>query len=195
MWQVGITGNMGSGKSTVCRIFNFLGIPIYDADTEARKLMASDDVLMVQIKALLGPSSYRTDGSLNTEYLAGQVFQDARLLKELNALVHPAVARHARAWHQAQTAPYTLREAALLIESGSHKQLDKLIVVSAPEQLRIERVKSRNGWSDDEILARMAKQFPESEKLKLADFIILNDGSCSLIKQVLDIHWQLFIAA
>lgn len=195
MRQIGITGNMGSGKSTACQVFRFLNIPVYDADSEARRLMASDAYLVADIKALLGEKSYIKPQELNTAYIASRIFQHAELLESLNKLVHPAVAKHAQAWHEQQQAPYTLREAALLVESGSYKQLDKLIVVSAPEALRIERVKARNNWSDAEIRARLDKQLPESEKLKLADFIIKNDGRHSLVKQVLDIHFQLLNTA
>ena len=140
---------------------------------------------------LFGPEAYTPDGEYNRPYVAKIVFAEASGLAGLNALVHPAVERHSRAWHEEQTAlgyPYTLKEAALMIESGSHKWLDYLIVVTAPEALRIRRVMRRDGLTEAEVRARMASQMPESEKVKLADFVIFNDGMQMLIPQVWRIH-------
>ncbi|MDP2189612.1 MAG: dephospho-CoA kinase [Sphingobacteriaceae bacterium] len=190
MIKVGITGNMGSGKTTVCSIFATLGIPIYDADSRAKALML-EPRLKNQIIALFGTEAYDLQGQLNTTHISKQAFTNATLLTQLNEAVHPVVAEDALAWHAAQTAPYTLREAALLIESGSYKQLDQLILVTAPEYNRIQRVQMRNQWSLAEIKARMAKQMPEEEKRAYAQHIISNDGQHSLIKQVLRIHANL----
>jgi dephospho-CoA kinase len=187
MIKVGITGNMGSGKTTVCSIFAALGIPIYDADSRAKALML-EPRLKNQIITIFGTESYDLKGQLNPSHISKQVFTNANLLTQLNEVVHPAVAEDALAWHASQQAPYTLREAALLIESGSYKQLDQLILVSAPEPLRIKRVQMRNQWSLEEIKARMAKQMPEEEKRAYAQHIITNDGQHSLIEQVLRIH-------
>jgi len=186
--QVGITGNMGSGKSTVCRIFAELGIPIYDADSRAKSLML-ERPLKDQITAVFGKETYLPDGTLNRTYLSQVVFSDTAKLQQLNSLVHPAVAADAKHWHESQTnIPYTLREAALLVESGSYKQLDRLIVVTAPEEIRIERVIARDHTTRESALARMNKQLPESEKVALAQFVINNDGHTSLIPQVMHIH-------
>ena len=179
---------MGSGKSTVCRIFAQLGIPVYDADSRAKSLML-ESPLKEQIQTAFGAEAYLPDGELNRSYLAQVVFADALKLQVLNSLVHPAVAADAKGWHESQTnVPYTLREAALLIESGSYKQMDYLIVVTATEEIRLERVIARDHTTREAALARMNKQLPESEKVALAQFVIKNDGDTALIPQVLHIH-------
>ncbi len=190
MIKVGITGNMGSGKTTVCNIFAAIGIPVYDADSRAKALML-EPRLKNQIIAIFGTQAYDLQGQLNTQYVSKQAFSNADLLTQLNAVVHPAVAQDALSWHEAQHSPYTLREAALLIESGSYQQLDRLILVTAPESIRIQRVQIRNQWSLEEIKARMAKQMPEDLKRSYAQYIIINDGQQSLIEQVLVIHQAL----
>lgn len=193
--QVGITGNMGSGKSTVCGIFAELGIPIYDADSRAKGLMLQNP-LKSHICALLGDEAYLPNGELNRPYIASMAFSNSETLLKLNALVHPAVATDAQRWHKEQAnVPYTLREAALLVESGSYKQLDYLILVSAPESIRIERVVKRDHTSREDAILRMQKQLPEAQKAPLAHFIIINDGISALIPQVLGIHQALLVAA
>ncbi|HMQ47901.1 MAG TPA: dephospho-CoA kinase [Saprospiraceae bacterium] len=192
MLKIGITGGIGSGKTTVCKIFETLGIPVYYADEQARRLMVEDPTLVQNIRQLLGEGAYTESGQLNRAYIAQQVFQDKSLLQQLNQLVHPAVALDGLHWHESQTGvPYTLKEAALLIESGSYKQLDYLIVVTAPEAIRLERVMQRDQVESAAVLARMKQQLPESEKIALADFLIDNNGQHPLIPQVLTIHQQL----
>lgn len=189
--RVGITGGIGSGKSLVCRMFAKLGVPVYDADYWAKWLVSYDPEIKKGIVDLFGPEAYTSDGEYNRPYVAKIVFAEPSGLAGLNALVHPAVERHSRAWHEEQAAlghPYTLKEAALMVESGSHKWLDYLIVVTAPEALRIRRVMRRDGLTEAEVRARMASQMPESEKVKLADFVIFNDGMQMLIPQVWRIH-------
>jgi len=190
MMQVGITGGIGSGKTTVCLLFAALGIPIYDADAAAKRLMTEDDVLQKQLIELFGEAVY-VGHELNRPWIAEQVFNNKNLLEQLNGLVHPAVARDTIAWTSQQNAPYVLKEAALLIESGSYQVLDKLIVVSAPEELRISRVMARNQITREEVLSRIQNQLPEAEKLQMADYIIINDGEHALLPQVLDIHQKL----
>lgn len=191
--RIGITGGIGSGKTTVCRIFELLGIPVYYADDRAKWLMTADEVLKQGIMDQFGTEAYDQAGQLNRAYLAGIVFHDRQQLDILNGLVHPAVARDSEQWQQAHnTAPYTLREAALLFESGSFRNLDKIITVTAPVDLRIERVRQRDHTSVEEVRARMDKQWPEEEKVKLSDFVIINDGQHGLIRQVWDLH-QLLI--
>jgi dephospho-CoA kinase len=192
MLHVGITGGIGSGKSTVCRIFAVLGIPIYDADSQAKQLMTTDPELRQDIAKLLGDAAYLPDGTLNRAYISSRVFGNPELLAQLNGLVHPAVGRHSLQWREAQHGtPYTLYEAALLMESGGYKRMDKLIVVTAPLESRIERVILRDGLSRQEIEARMARQWPEEQKIAAADFLIHNDNQTGLIAQVLAIHRQL----
>lgn len=188
MLQLGITGGIGSGKSTVCKIFQTLAVPIYDADSRAKQLMTTEKALVVSIKKEFGEASYLPGGELNRAYLAEAAFSSVELTKKLNALVHPAVARDYMAWAEAQTSPYTIKEAALLIESGSYQQLDKLIVVTAPIDLRIARIKKRDPFrTESEIRNIMAKQLSDQEREDRADFIIKNDESELLTAQVLDL--------
>jgi dephospho-CoA kinase len=192
--RVGITGGIGTGKSTVCRIFESLGVPVYDADYWARWLLSNDPALKSAIVEIFGPEAYSENGTYNRQLVAQQAFSNPEKLAALNAVAHPAVEAHARAWHEAKAAeghPYTLKEAALMVESGSYKHLDCLIVISAPENLRIERVVKRDGISEAQVRARMQHQLPEQKKLDLADFIIVNDGQNSLIRQAWETHQSL----
>ena len=189
--RVGITGGIGSGKSIVCRMFAALGIPVYYADIEAKWLIGHDPELIKGISTVFGPDAYTPAGEYDRAYVATIAFADPSKLAALNALVHPAVERHSRAWHDEQAAlghPYTLKEAALMIESGSHRFLDCLIVITAPEELRIRRVMQRDGLTEAQVRARMNSQLPESEKVKLADFVVTNDGVRMLIPQVWGLH-------
>jgi dephospho-CoA kinase len=190
--KVGITGGIGSGKTTVCKIFETLGIPVYYADERAKWLMAHDEELKAAIIETFGSQAYTDDDSLNRVYLAEMVFGDEQQLQRLNALVHPAVGRDAEAWHERQRqAPYTLKEAALLFESGSFRQLDKVITVFAPRELRLQRVMQRDGATQEQVEARMARQLPEEEKVRRADYVIYNDGRAPLVRQVWEIHLAL----
>lgn len=187
--KIGITGGIGSGKSTVCKIFEVLGTPVYYADDRAKFLMVKDVELVKAIKALLGEEAYFANGQLNRAHVGNIVFKDKDRLEKLNAIVHPAVAKDGESWHFSQkNVPYTLKEAALLFEAGSYKHLDKLICVVAPKALRLKRVMERDQVEEAAVLARMDKQWPQSKKAALSDFIIYNDGSIPLIPQVLRIH-------
>jgi dephospho-CoA kinase len=189
MKKIGITGGIGSGKTTVCKIFESLGIPVYYADDRAKALMIENKELVDGIKNLLGDEAYFDDGSLNRQHIASIVFQDKSKLEQLNGLVHPAVAKDGILWQQSQSlVPYTLKEAALLIESGSFQVLDYLITVWAPKETRIQRVIKRDGTTREEVEARIDKQMSEFEKLKLAQFVIINDGEKSLVQQVHKLH-------
>ncbi len=192
--NVGITGNIGSGKSTVCQIFETLGIPTYYADVEAKKLMTEDPLVREQIKLLFGVKAYTVDGILDRKYIGDIVFNNPQMLSRLNYIVHPAVKRHSSAWAKIQKkAAYTLKEAALLIESNNHEAMDKIIVVTAPLDLRVNRVMERDGATKEEVMAREQKQMDESKKVALADFVINNDGSISLVQQVHQIHQKLMV--
>lgn len=189
MYHLGITGGIGSGKTTVCKIFETLGIPIYYADERAKYLMSHDPELIAGITELFGKEAYLEPHVLNRTQIAKIAFNDKEKLNQLNALVHPAVGRDGLAWQTAQqNVPYTLKEAALLYESGSYRSLDKIIVVTAPLELRIQRVMARDEAKRAEVEARIAKQMPEEEKVKLADFVIYNDGEQALIPQAVAIH-------
>ena len=192
MLHVGITGGIGSGKTTVCKIFEILGIPVYYADERAKWLMEHQKPLAEGILALLGQEAYTGEGKLNRAWISGKVFGNPELLNQLNALVHPAVAQDGLDWQNRQTGcPYTLREAALLFESGSYLFLDKTIVVTAPLELRIRRVMDRDSVSMPAVQERIDRQMPEEEKVKKADYIIYNDGEKLLIPQVMAIHYAL----
>jgi dephospho-CoA kinase len=193
--QIGITGGIGSGKSLVCKIFHCLGVPVYDADSHAKGLMTTDGILVSEIKKEFGELSYNIDGSLNRAYLSHTVFNDTKQLEILNRLVHPRVGADYRHWvEQHKNHPYVLKEAALLFESGSHQSLDKVIVVYAPEELRIQRVLRRDKHrSADQVLAIMQNQMSEEEKMKMADYKIRNDEAILIIPQVLELH-QRFIS-
>lgn len=192
--KIGITGGIGSGKTTVCKMFEELGIPVYYADERAKYLMQHEHFLIDEIKKNFGEEVY-DNGYLNRQLLASKVFHDKEKVKLLNSLVHPAVFRDTDRWvaeQQATQTPYALKEAALLVESGSHNYLDKLIVVTAPQNVRLKRVVERDNVSSTDVMARMQNQLPEEEKVKLADFVIINDSDKEhLRQQVLKIHQQL----
>jgi dephospho-CoA kinase len=191
---VGLTGGIGSGKSTVALIFKQLGVPVYDADSEAKKLLDTDVDLQQALVTLLGDAVLQ-DGKIDRPKMAAIIFNNKDLLEEVNKLIHPAVGRHFKQWHASQKAPYVLREAAILFESGSYKDCAFVVTVYAPEALRIARVMQRNGIEESEVRARMQNQWPEEEKLKRADFVVYNDGEQSLIKQVLRLHEDLISKA
>ena len=196
MMVVGLTGGIGSGKTTVCRLFEVLDVPVYYADDRAKELMVTDSGLRESIQKLLGDEAYRKDGTLDRAWIAGQVFGNEEKLLALNGLVHPAVWRDTARWNEKyHNYPYTLREAALLYESGGYKMVDVMLVVTAPEPLRIQRVRERDGLSEAEVRARMDRQWPQSEKDERADFLIVNDGQQSLVQQVWRIHHELLAKA
>ncbi len=192
MLHVGITGGIGSGKSTICRIFQVLNIPIYFADDRAKELMIKNDFIKHALIDAFGKDCYFEDGNLNRAYISNIVFKNKEKLDMLNSIVHPVVFADGALWQeQHQHAPYTMKEAALLFETGSYLALDKIITVFAPEHIRLERVMKRDGTSKQDVLDRMSKQMPDKEKMDKADYIIVNDGTQSVLKQVLDIHHDL----
>ncbi|WP_308378636.1 dephospho-CoA kinase [Parapedobacter tibetensis] len=186
--KIGLTGGIGSGKTIISKIFSVLGIPIFDADTEAKRLMATDTTLMQAIQTEFGQAAYCENGSLDRSYMAAQVFGDESKLKKLNALVHPVVIQAGEEWAARQDAPYTIKEAALLFESGSYKHNNYNILVTAPMELRINRVIQRDGTTREQVKARMEQQWSDETKIQLADFELVNDGIQALIPQVLKLH-------
>jgi len=197
MYKVGITGGIGSGKTTACKVFEVLGVPVFYADTVAKEIMCKDAVLVAGIKAAFGNESYFEDGKLNNKHIAGIVFNNEKALEQLNALVHPAVFRAFDSWEATipSDTPYTLKEAALLFESGSYKMCDTTILVTAPYDLKLKRVMQRDGVSAEQVKARMDKQLSDEEKSKLANHFIANDEQQSIIEQVLALHQQFLKAA
>jgi dephospho-CoA kinase len=189
MLIVGLTGGIGSGKTFVSELFASHGIPVYNADLRAKSLMTSDQ-LKREISKAFGKEAY-ADGQLNRRFLAEKVFHDSDSLKKLNNLVHPAVRKDHHSWHKSQSAPYTIREAAILFESGSYEDCDKIITISAPVDLRVERVMKRDKVSRKEVEARISNQWSDEEREKLADFVIVNDGSADINLQVRNIHQEL----
>lgn len=187
MLRIGLTGGIGTGKTTVANIFKVLGIPVFDADTVAKQLMENDLQLRDQLIAQFGPTSFH-DGKLNRAYLASIVFKDPYQLAVLNAMVHPLSLKAAEDWMKLQKAPYVIKEAALIFEAGAAAGLDLIIGVTAPTALRIQRVMHRDGISREAVLERMDKQIDESIKMRLCDFVIQNDNQHLLITQVLDLH-------
>lgn len=187
---VGITGGIGSGKTTVAKMFATLGVPIYYADDEAKKLMNSSSVIRESLISLLGEETY-SDGILNRKYMADKIFNDKDLLERVNAIVHPQVAAHFQTWTSQQNYPYLLKEAAILYESGSYKDCDKVILVTAPRETRIKRVMERDNVTRDEVEARMENQWSDSRKEELADYIIQNESISQTQHEVNSIHRQL----
>ena len=194
MLKIGITGGIGSGKSTVANLFEVMGIPVYNADLAAKRLMNEDVALKEKIKQQFGDDVYKNE-KLDNKYLAQIVFSSEEKLHLLNSIVHPATINDANAWMLKQTTPYTLKEAALLFESGAAELLDYVIGVTAPAPLRLQRVMQRDNSSREDVMARMNKQMDEEIKMKLCNFIITNDEQQLLIPQVLALHETLLLLA
>jgi len=196
MLKIGITGGIGSGKSTISKVFEVLGIPVFYADDAAKQVMTTDPILIAALKDTFGNEAYFEDGSLNRKHIANIVFNNPAELAKLNAITHPAVFRAFDNWlAETHNAPYVMKEAALMFESGSAKLCDKNILVYAPLEMRINRVVKRDGLSRAEVESRNARQFTDEQKLKLADYVITNDDSQLVIPQILALHQQFLTLA
>jgi dephospho-CoA kinase len=193
MKTVGITGGIGAGKSLICQLFQLLGIPNYPADQRAKWLQSNDTALKEKISHHFGKEAYLENGVLNRAYLSKLVFEDGEKLKLLNSLVHPAVAKDFEKWcAEHSDNPYILKEAALLFETGSYKQLDATINVHASQEIRLKRTLRRDPQrTPDSVLSIMNKQMPDKERMELADYVIYNDESQSVIQQVMELNKQL----
>ncbi|MDB5221612.1 MAG: dephospho-CoA kinase [Chitinophagaceae bacterium] len=187
MLKIGLTGGLGSGKSTVAHIFEVLGIPVYYADAASKRIMNDDEKVKEAVQKAFGKEVY-PKGKLDRKYLAEIVFKDEKKLELLNSIVHPATLLDAAEWMNKQTSLYTIKEAALIFESGSHQSLDYIIGVKAPLLLRLQRAMKRDNISKDEAMARISKQLNEEIKMRLCDFIIVNDEQQMVIPQVLELH-------
>ncbi|MFN4234959.1 MAG: dephospho-CoA kinase [Bacteroidia bacterium] len=191
MKRIGITGGIGSGKSIVCKVFELLGVPVFYADAEAKKLYFDDDVKETLINKY-GKHIYLSDYELNKEKLAEIIFNNPDELKFINKLIHPKVAQVYMQWcEKYKHLPYTLKEAAILFESGAYKEMDKIIAVSAPKEIRIKRIIKRDNFSRSQIEERMKNQWTEEQRLAHADFIIYNDDEQLVLPQIIQLHLKL----
>ena len=179
--RIGITGGIGTGKTAASNIFAELGIPVFNADKEAKWLMNSDKKLKKELINILGEQAYK-DNELNRPYIANKIFSDNSLKTEMEAIVHPAVRDHFMQWYTMQKAPYIIKEAALIYETKDHENLDYVIVVDAPEHTRIERVKHRDNSTTEAIRSRIQNQINQSEKVKYADFVLNNEQDLEFLR-------------
>ncbi|MCX6292452.1 MAG: dephospho-CoA kinase [Bacteroidetes bacterium] len=189
---IGITGGIGSGKSVACKVFRQLGIPVYDADLEAKKLYETVPELAARIRKEFSEDVFDKKGKVDRQKLSEIIFNDSNALKKLNKIVHPYVLKNFEEWVLKQTeVPYVIKEAAILFESGADAGCDHIITVTAPAELRMQRILQRDKRSKSEVELIMQKQWSEEEKIKHSDFVITNDEKQMLIPQVLEIHAQL----
>ena len=170
---VGLTGGIGSGKSTVARMFESKGIPVYTADDEAKKLMNTSKVIKKQLINLLGNECYQ-NGELNKAFISTKIFNDKTILKKINAIVHPKVGNHFKRWLKKQTAPYIIKEAAIIFENNLQSQFDVIITVVANKETRIERILKRDATSIDKIENIIRNQMSDEEKIKLSNYVVYN---------------------
>jgi dephospho-CoA kinase len=187
MIRIGLTGGIGSGKSTVAKIFEVLGIPVYYADETARQLMNENGELKAAITRHFGEQSY-AGGQLNRAYIASIVFSNNEKLELLNSLTHPITIQHAADWMKQQKTPYIIKEAALIFETGSAEHLDYVIGVYSPKAIRVKRVMDRDGATEEQVLKRMDRQMNEEMKMRLCDFVIKNTEQELITPQVLELH-------
>ncbi len=191
MLKIGITGGIGSGKTTVCKVFELLGVPVFYADDMAKSIMHTDPILKSAILEAFGEKSYSKKGELNRNYISAIVFNDKQELEKLNSLVHPAVFRAFDNWVLDHVeSPYVIKEAALLYESEAYKMCNQSILLLSPIETRISRVKARDGISTEDIQLRMQRQLSDEQKKKFADHILINDERQLLIPQIVHLHQQ-----
>ncbi len=191
MLKIGITGGIGSGKTVVCRIFSSLGIPVYNADDAAKNIMQTDANVKQELQTVLG-NVYDAEGKLDRKKVAERIFNNNELLATINSIVHPAVIADYINWEQQVETAYCIRESAILFESGTNKGLDKIILVTAPEELRIQRIMHRDKRTREQVELIIKQQWSEEKKKSLSDYVIINDDVQALLPQVVDLH-QLFM--
>jgi len=190
MLKVGVTGGIGSGKTTVCKEFEKLGIPVFYADDVAKNILNSPRIVE-KIEAIFGKDVVK-NGKVDRKKIATIIFSDKSKKEQLNSIIHPEVANEYKAWlNQHQNYPYTIKEAAILFETGTYKQLDKIILIIADKDTRVQRIIERDNTTEEEVLARMRNQWTDEEKIPLADFIIENNNSSNLAEQLIDIDLQI----
>jgi dephospho-CoA kinase len=191
MIKVGVTGGIGSGKSTVCKVFELLGVPVYYADAESQILLQTNQEIQLAIIKLFGNDILSLEGVIDRKKIADVVFNDSQKLKNLNAIMHPAVFNHFENWVKKQVSPYVIKEAAILFESGADKQLNKIITVTCPMNIRIDRVVKRDRITYQSVEQRILNQWSDEEKIKHSQFVINNDEHNLIIPQILSINHQL----
>lgn len=191
MIKVGVTGGIGSGKSTVCKVFELLGVPVYYADAESQILLQTNQEIQLAIIKLFGNDILSLEGLIDRKKIADVVFNDSQKLKNLNAIMHPAVFNHFENWVKKQVSPYVIKEAAILFESGADKQLNKIITVTCPMNIRIDRVVKRDRITYQSVEQRILNQWSDEEKVKHSQFVINNDEHNLIIPQILSINHQL----
>jgi dephospho-CoA kinase len=184
---VGLTGGIGSGKSTIAKMFRELGVPVYNSDERAKKLMVSSKTARKKITELLGEKAYSGE-KLNRSYIAERVFKDGGMLKKLNGIVHPLVRKSFMSWARRQKYPYVIQEAAIIFENKNQDFYDKIVLVTAPKEVRVDRILKRDGPPREKILERMGNQWPDSKKIPLSDFVINNENLNETRLKVKDIH-------
>lgn len=184
---IGLTGGMGSGKTTIASMFKEMGVPVYNSDEMAKKLMVSSKIARKEIIELLGVEAYSGD-KLNRSFIAEKVFADGEMLKRLNRIVHPLVRKSFRSWARKQKYPYVIQEAAIIFENENQDFYDKIVLVTAPKEVRLERILKRDGSQREKVLERMDNQWPDSKKIPLADFVVNNVNLSETRSKVEDIH-------
>ena len=188
--KVGITGGIGSGKSSVSKVFNILGIPVFSSDAAARKIMNSDDMVIEKVKTIAGKDVY-SSGCLDRMELARIIFNNESLLRKINEAVHPIVFEHFKSWEKSASASYVIMESAILFESGASGLVDRIITVIAPVEERIERVIRRNKLTKEQVIDRIKNQMGDEEKIRLSDYVIYNSEHEMIIPSILKIHEEI----
>jgi dephospho-CoA kinase len=191
MRLIGLTGGIGSGKSTVAKMFAALGVPVYNSDAEAKLLMGNSKIIKKAIVELFGNEAY-LEGDLNREFIAKKVFSDKEALSQLNALVHPAVREHFEAWVRKQDYPYVIQEAAIIFENNIQDKYDAVVLVAAPKKIRLARVMARDKVDEHHVLSRMDNQWDEADKKALATYVIENINLEETMRKVQELH-QIFL--
>ena len=187
MIKVAITGGIGSGKSTICNFFRVLGIPVFEADIEAKKLVNSSSVIQSKLKILFGNDIYLINNTIDRKKLAQLIFNSPPLLAEVNAIIHPEVRNYFNEWCEKQSAPYIVYEAAILFETGFHEMIDFSILVTAPVEERIKRVITRENTNEDDVRSRISKQWTDEQKMDLANYVINNNNRELIIPQLIEL--------
>jgi dephospho-CoA kinase len=186
-FRLGVTGGIGSGKTSVCRVFSTLNIPVFSADKEASEIMETDIEIRNNLNMIAGTDLYQK-GSLDRMILASLIFNNSSILEKVNSLIHPAVFKRFMEWTKMQESPYVIMEAAILFESGARKYVDKVVTVVAPREQRIDRVIQRNRLTREQVIDRMRNQLDDESRIKQSDFVISNDENDMIIPAVLQIH-------